>query len=260
MKTTAVIIGLVLIAAGSAALVEKPSAENAGCNAEIEPTKKSLKANSEVNPFFFDVGNRFGKALTKKEMLEMNSIQDFCNLQMRKEFVSFSLLTTKILNREHSIAVTTETGDFTDEHRSIIRRAEISDDLLFTAACKRRNLHREGYFFNDTIVYYATVVPPTPAQYSAGIHGLKTWIEKQMRNNTYMLDPQRIEQGRIRFIIDKAGTVADAQLESTCGFPELDKQALELLKSLPGSWSPAKDDLGNPVNQSLVFSFGSVGC
>jgi TonB family protein len=76
----------------------------------------------------------------------------------------------------------------------------------------------------------------------------------------YLVDAQTLRSGKVHLTVDKAGTVSGVRLSESSGYPALDARVLELLNTLPGTWSAASNAAGEAVEQEFVFSFGTVGC
>ncbi len=70
----------------------------------------------------------------------------------------------------------------------------------------------------------------------------------------------KLQPAKLFFTVTKSGTLENVRLDRTSNYPEVDKQMIELITTVPGIWEPALNDEGKKVDQELVVSFGLMGC
>ena len=105
-----------------------------------------------------------------------------------------------------------------------------------------------------------TVVPEKQAEYSDGLNALAEYLKQKAFEDKIIIDKYALKPGRLDFTVTKTGDISDVYLDSSSGYSEMDERLEVLLNELPGTWTPAENANGEPVNQKLVLFFGIQGC
>jgi TonB family protein len=105
-----------------------------------------------------------------------------------------------------------------------------------------------------------TIVPEQEAANSLGREAMIAHVQNGTSGFAYRVDANTLRPGKVYFTVNKAGTVSGVRLSESSAYPALDARVLELLNTLPGTWSAATNASGEAVEQEFVFSFGTVGC
>jgi hypothetical protein len=62
---------------------------------------------------------------------------------------------------------------------------------------------------------------------------------------------------KLSFIVTKEGIVSNVKHDAmTTGYPSIDEKFMDLIKNIPGKWSPAENSKGEKMDYELVFTFG----
>jgi hypothetical protein len=122
------------------------------------------------------------------------------------------------------------------------------------------NFGGAGTTSTDYFTPHVTIVPEQEAANSLGREAMIAHVQHGTSAFVYRVDANTLRSGKIYFTVAKDGAVSDVRLTESCGYPLLDKQVLELVHTLPGTWRPATNAAGETVEQEFVFSFGTVGC
>jgi hypothetical protein len=238
------------------AMVETPSIEKGTSN---EQKTKVFKVKPLVN-FSYDVGSRF-KGFTKTALKKVKSFDHFIAEEHAGRIVSYKSLSVIVIenDKETDVKETENSGVFSPAQLALLQSSDYSSNLLIKANYTEKSFHT-GALEESTWTPYITVVPEKQAAYAWGKEALIYYFEKHTREATANLTTDQIKSGQLYFTVSKDGTVSNAEIISTSGFPKVDEKVKELIFNLPGSWQPAENANGDKLNQTLVISFGKMGC
>lgn len=209
--------------------------------------------------FVYDVSSRFTntikksiteKATTAKDLLpahETSLITNYYNLQV----------STFVEDRHGEVRASSKSLLFTEDQLLILRNLDYTSSFFITGNVAKKT---DKGLINDTLVYYMTVVPESPAHYQKGEKAFLRYLKKNSRNEIGIAEEDNTQPGKISFVITKEGQIDRVRLTFSCGYTMIDNRMLELILKAPGKWIAATDANGNSVDQELVFFFGKIGC
>ena len=62
---------------------------------------------------------------------------------------------------------------------------------------------------------------------------------------------------KLSFIVTKEGTITQVKHDAmTTGYTSIDQKLMELIKNIPGEWTPAENANGEKMDYEFVFTFG----
>ena len=210
--------------------------------------------------FLVKVESRFMTTVTKEELNNANTIFDIfppeaVNGVAQYDLVEISIEKEEPLNKKE-IGTKVE---FNEAQRNLLASLDYSTDFYLRTNIKRKNKYT-GELSYDYIVYYMTVVPEKQAEYSDGLNALAEYLKQKAFEDKIFIDKYALKPGRLDFTVTKTGDISDVYLDSSSGYSEMDERLEVLLNELPGTWTPAENANGEPVNQKLVLFFGIQGC
>ncbi|MFY0674634.1 MAG: hypothetical protein JXQ87_14640 [Bacteroidia bacterium] len=231
-----------------------------------EVDEENELTSQEIGPFqseefIYRIGHRFNTAVTKSQVAKANSIFDL----LPYDAPDIDRLSEFAYNKVDTFPNKDQTYLYSDgealspQQKTMLNEMSISSNFFIASNCKFAN-SESGLLEDYRLVYHITVVPDQSAEYSLGLDSLYNLMRSA--NNKYMagIDWERLWPGRVAFCINKKGEVTRVVTEMASGQKDIDANMVELIKSMPGTWSPAKDAQGNPVKQEFNFFYGIEGC
>jgi hypothetical protein len=143
------------------------------------------------------------------------------------------------------------------EQIKLLRGLGYADHLMIRI---ERPKSYNGHVYNDFLTPHLSIVPEQQARYTEGDEALVAYLREASAELTAGLAESQLQSGKIEFTIDAEGRLTAPVLHYTSGYEHLDAHLLKVIAALPGTWQPARDAQGQPVAQTLVYSFGLVGC
>ena len=111
----------------------------------------------------------------------------------------------------------------------------------------------ENRFFGPHI----TVVPNKQAVYNTGKEALINYLKDNSKEHMKVIKGDNLGAIKISFIVTKNGIVSDVKHDAmTTGYPSIDEKLIELIKNIPGKWTPAENSKGEKIDYEFVFTFG----
>lgn len=104
---------------------------------------------------------------------------------------------------------------------------------------------------SDEVLEVAEEMPQFPGGQGAMIE----WIQKNIKYPEAAKHLTKTERVMVKFIVTKDGSVKDAKVVRSVN-PELDKEALRLVRKMP-KFTPGKQD-GKPVNVAYILPIAFV--
>ena len=237
----------------------------------VQPTHKmGCQAATEIEPptFSYDLSPRANNTVTKEGMYSATTVADlvpdFGNQEDLKNNV-ISVRDVKIRIEDENLHETkhrSEKGNgnsLSAAQMNLLKDTDYSTNFSlegFYTDIDPTKFSSQDRYFN----YYMTVVPETQASYKAGKETLIDFITAKSKSTIDKLQKGNLKSGNIRFTVTTNGSISDISIDSTCGYPRVDKRMVELINSLSEGWNVATDGKGEKVNQVLVFSYGQGGC
>ena len=211
------------------------------------------------NNFFYAVDSRFATTITKEDLYTAKSILDILPKEATDWLGDYTNVKVSRLLEDGEKAEIGGSETLTMAQLKLVQSFNYSTDFYITADCKEKN-PQTGKLESYDLVYYMTVVPETEAAYTRGPDAIIEYLKENSKAETAMLDPKQLKPGKLSFIITKTGEITDVKLNTTSGYPSVDKTMVKLVEDMPGKWAPATNAKGENVDQKFVFSFGQVGC
>ena len=266
-KSFTLVVSLLMLlsiaAFGYVKLSDADSKSDTSCAKVSEETdlSKQVIGPFQAKEFIYRVGNRFNTTVTKSQVANANSILDFLPYDApdveRLSNFAFNKLDT--LPNQEGTYIFNDSEKLNARQKAVLNNMTVSSNFMFEANCKFAN-SESGLLEDYLLVYYITVVPEQPAEYSLGLDSLYSLMKSA--NNKYMsrIDWERLWPGRVAFCINKKGEVTRVVTEMASGQKDIDANMVELIKNMPGTWTPAKDANGKPVKQEFNLFYGMEGC
>ncbi len=209
----------------------------------------------------YDLGSRFELTVTKEQLRSAKTIYDIVPGDPQQEIVSYSSVSIRTFADEQ------QTNNVVVGDDPVLDKAQL--ELLWSLDYSSNFLIRAQFTEKDAATGttrgnyaspHVTIVPEHEAVNSMGKEAMIAHVQNGTSAFAYLVDAQTLRSGKVHLTVDKAGTVSDVRLSESSGYPALDARVLDLLNTLPGTWTPATNGAGEAVEQEFVFSFGTVGC
>ncbi|NRD20595.1 hypothetical protein HNV08_11095 [Winogradskyella eckloniae] len=211
---------------------------------------------------YYGVDARF-EAVKKADIQTATSIYDFLNEDEKnqiEDIKSVNLIVVKD-NQLSGFQEYGTTAQLTKAQIKLLRSLDYFNHFTIRTEFKGKNKETgviEDKFFGPHI----TIVPEQQATYVDGKQALIAYLKENSLEALNVITDNRLNAIKYSFIISKEGKVKDVKHDAMeTGYPSIDKKFKELLQNIPGQWLPAKNSLGEKIEQELVFTFGpSDGC
>ena len=215
------------------------------------PNTPALVKDKEPLDFFFYIGSRF-ESIKKSDITKATSIYDFISEEDKKliKKLHATELIIIINDKRTNIREYSTKADLTKEQLQLLQSMDYSKHFVMKAIYE--NYDSEHHDFNP----HYTVVPETQATYSEGNKALLQYLKENKSKDTRFIDEKKMQAVKVSFTITARGTMTNVTLDRTTGYPQLDLELKELIKTTSENWIPAKNQVGENVDQELVLSFG----
>lgn len=261
MKKSIGVLSIVLGAIGLTAIgiINQPT-EPAIEVSNIEPTK-TLADNESTSPpdFAFDMGSRFFATISKEDLEKAKSVTEIIPKDADWSAYPIKNVRVKLITDNTEVSESGYDLTLNQQQLSLLKTANYSDNLRLLGSYGNVNAFPfvdEQYDLN----YMITVVPEKEAAYAEGKDKLLAYLKENSSVIVSSVQGQNLGAGKIAFTIDTQGNVANVRLIGTSNHLFVDQHMLNLIPKLSGKWIPAENARGEKVEQTLVFSFGSMGC
>jgi hypothetical protein len=229
---------------------QKPKCES------LSDTEKFAVTNPE---FYYGVGTRFLKTVTRQELRQAKAIPDLFTSDEISGIHAFRNVKIQHLTEGAKQTALGDDGQFSADQLNLFKQADYFTDFSLESDAKKTvSLYGETVPYD--FVYYITIVPEAQAKYLKGNVALLDYLKTNSQAETANTNKYKLQAGKIRFTVNVQGNVEKVTLESTSGYAEVDAKMLMLIKNLPGTWEAATNAKGEKMNQELIFSFGTMGC
>lgn len=260
MKKSLLIVTLVLSAFSILAVEYFSGNQEDSTSKQCSATHKKAVTKVERNPNFnYAIGSRFSNTITREALIKATKVDDLISADAMNYVESmWDVKLSVISSKKNPI----EKGDdrvLTEEQLDILQSLEYNTECNITALCILKDRESgqltEGYFDD-----YFTVTPEKEANYKGGKDAITDYLRSKSSELTKKAKQKKLEVGMIRFVVTKEGAIADASLDSSCGYSAIDEALLKLVMEMPKKWSPAENAIGENVDQEFVFFYGQAGC
>ena len=213
-----------------------------------------LKANEQPS-FIYDIDSRFIANISKEDIRNAKTIIDLIPENAGWDNFDFKEVTIKVLPNEISTYAKGKSKELNLDQINLLKTIDYSTNFVVDTYVKSKYPSA-----NDHYPYYITVIPEKEANYMGGKKAIINYLKRGCSSTIAKIKKGNLKAGKARFTISKTGSIKNVKLESTSGYPSVDKKMLELILIMSGIWFPASNENGKTVEQELVFSFGTMGC
>jgi hypothetical protein len=105
----------------------------------------------------------------------------------------------------------------------------------------------------DSLVSYLTIFPELGAAFEGGKDALVAYFKEACYPITKNLKKDKLQPGKIAFLIKKDGSIKNIGVTESCGLEQLDLELVKAVKNIPLKWTPAKNGKRDNVDQELIF-------
>jgi len=210
--------------------------------------------------FNYKVGSRFN-GISKTDLQNARSFSDFIAEEHANRIVSYASMSVVTLKDGHQTdsKKITNSGVFSVAQLALLQTFDYSANIMISANFTEKSFE-SGELQESTWTPYLTVVPEKQVVYKDGADALIDYLKENSKEQRLVEQEDKLKSARLNFTVTKNGTVSNAKIVSTSGYPTIDAKMLELINNLPGTWEAAENEKGEKVDQELVFSFGADGC
>lgn len=205
------------------------------------------------------IDSRHGTTITKEKLQRAMSVADI--LPKQADWSTYpiqSLMVTTYKDNEEQTAIG-KSLNLNPAQISLLQTLNYSDYFSLKAPCKGKHVDVPDREVFD-LTYFLTVAPEKEAENSLGKDVLIDYLKANSELATIIIKQEHLERGNVMFTITKKGNISNVHLSSSSGYNSLDELMLNLIKTLPGTWTPAMNSTGEKVEQEFAFSFGRGGC
>lgn len=246
-----ILIGTIVLVSSLTALSFYQNEKEQVVNTKCQSPKMKIKVKSD---FVYKVDSRFNTTVTLTQLNESNSFLDVFPKHSTENIDS--LYNTEVVflkSKDEEVKTLGTNHQFTENQLELLKSLSYSDNFYLRANFMNGN--KEDY-----IVYYITIVPEQEAIFESDNEKLINYLQSESEEITASVSKDYLQPGKIKFTVNTHGNIRDIEIESSCGYTEIDIRMIELLNKVPGEWSPALNKQGQKVEQTLVFFYGLIGC
>ncbi len=221
----------------------------------------STYLNGSYTEIVYDLDSRFLLTVTKEQLRAARSIHDIVPGHLKQEHVSYSAVSIRILEDDKYTDLVVVGSDhvLSAAQLELLRSLDYSSNFMIRAEYSETN-PANGSIGQYDFTPHLTIVPEHEAANSLGKEAMIAHVRNGTSAFAYVVDAKALRSGKVYFTVAKDGAVSGIRLSESSGYPLLDEKVMELVHTLPGSWTPATNAAGEAVEQVFVFSFGAVGC
>jgi len=213
---------------------------------------------TSIEDIFFKVDIRFASSITKDKLHKAKSIRDIYPEDVTQPIEKFESVKISLLPESIQTTAYGEGEWLNQSQMDLLKQAGYSSDFFIKA--DYGTVDESNNLSSDHIIYYMSVVPETQASYTNGTKALNDHIKQFLQEQSLLIDHSKLEPGKIRFTVSKESHIKKVMLESTCGYSSVDASLIDIVKSIPGSWTAARNANNEAVEQELVLFYGIEGC
>ena len=202
----------------------------------------------------FDVNRVSSKlTLTKEKLNSASSLIDL-NARYKEDWVKEYISVTIIASNDGVIKKVNGIDDtLTLDQKKVMRNVDAGTDISVIV----KYLPENNLIHNEIkhIRFSFNVDPDIEAQYAGGLTGLNNYLRTNAFDKVLLADFSIYNLTAIRFAIDEAGQVFDAQIAESSNDDEVDSKLLSAICNMP-AWIPAQYADGTKVKRDFVFTIG----
>ncbi|MDB9721165.1 hypothetical protein OAA67_04730 [Winogradskyella sp.] len=222
-------------------------------------TKVNKKTTQDL---YYGIDTRFA-AIKKSDIEKSSTLYDFLNASEKEQIAIVNTVDIIVIknNQQSNIRAYGTSDQLTDAQLKLIKSRTYFEHFIIRTEFKEKNKDTgqlESHFFGPHI----TVVPDKQATYINGKDALITYLKTNSAPQVDVITNNKVGAIKISFIITKDGKVFNVKHDAmTTGYKSIDEKLIQLIKNIPGEWTPAENTKGEKIEQELVFTFGPKdGC
>jgi len=209
----------------------------------------------------YKVESRFTTTVTQEQLANAISIVDILPVKETSSIVSYQDVSLSIVddNAKHTHETPGDNDLLTHAQKILLSSVENTDNIHIKADIKR-DLFAFDPLRVDLLTYFISVIPAVEARYEGGEEELIAYLRKSTKEEASIIRREKLQPGKVSFIITPTGAIEDVRLTSTCGYSNVDKTLEAAITNMPAKWTPAQNAQGESVAQKFTFFFGLMGC
>ena len=229
--------------------------ETKSSNSEILAFDQNVK--KKTPDLYYGVDTRFA-AIKKSEIHKATTIYDFLNEGEKQQIEKINSVKIVIIkdNRQSNIREYGDSDQLTEEQLKILKSTDYFSHFTIRTEFKGKNKETgkmEERFFGPHI----TVVPDKQAIYNNGKDSLLNYLKDNSMESMNVIEGDDLGAIKISFLVTKEGIVSNIKHDAmTTGYSSIDEKLMELIKNIPGEWTPAENSKGEKIDYEFVFTFG----
>lgn len=204
----------------------------------------------------YKVESRYMSTVTKEDLKKAKSIVDILPKNATQFITEYFTSEISILEGDWKTDrnATGNSEVLNNAQYQLLQTADYSTNIYI------RSDYKNEYTGSNYLTYFMTVVPKNQAEYIGGNDALIEYLKENSKKETAVIRQDQLKPGRVNFTVTKDGAIENINLDSTSGYPSVDKVLVEMISNTQGKWNPASNSKGEKVDQTLVFFFGFQGC
>ncbi|MCD2260047.1 hypothetical protein [Psychroserpens luteolus] len=261
-STILAIISLLVVSFTNSNTTNIDEAKSSDSNMFALESKNIKRVTNKIPDLYYGVDTRFA-AIKKSDVHNATTIYDFLNEGEKKQIAHINAVELIIVenNQLSEKRAYGENEYLTDAQIKLLKATEYFSHFTIRTEFKATNNETgklEERFFGPHI----TVVPNKQAAYINGENALIKYLKDNSKEDMHVIKGDKLGAIKISFTITKEGIVSNVKHDAmTTGYPSIDKKLIQLIKNIPGQWTPAENTRGEKMDQELVFTFGPKnGC
>lgn len=263
-STPLALMALVTIAVGCQGQPQsEPFDGTPSTEAMVVPLDLGLTTSMHMRPtpIMYDLDSRFLLTATKEQLHKAKTIHDLVPGHLKREGVTYTTVSIRSFEGDQETdVVAVGEGDVLDAaQQKLLHSLDYSQSFVLRAKYSDHTGGADAKGW-DMATPHVTIVPEHEAVNSIGKEAMIAHVKQGTSAFAYMVDAKALRPGKICFTVNSDGTILDVRLTQSAGHAPLDQRVIDLINTLPGTWTPASNAAGEPVDQEFVFSFGTVGC
>ena len=199
--------------------------------------------------------------ITMEQLHKAKTIIDILPEKATRSILSYQEIQISIVD-DRGDALKSEFGidPFINQNQNdLLQTVEYSDNIYIKANYTSMD-PIDGTIRNDKLTYFITVIPENEANYSKSRVSLLQYLRAGTQSQTASVHQSKLRPARINFTVTSHGEIVDVSVKAESGYPSIDSELVNLIKNMPGEWTPATNSHGEAVDQELIFFFGKAGC
>ncbi|WP_323789407.1 hypothetical protein [Psychroserpens sp.] len=211
----------------------------------------------DIPDLYYGVDTRFA-AIKKSVVDKATTIYDFLNDGEKQQIEHIHSVKLVMIqdNQLSNIRALGTNDQLTVEQLKILKSTGYFSHFTIRTEFKGKNKDTgqlEDRFFGPHI----TVVPDKQAAYKDGNDVLINYLKDNSLESMNAINGNDLGAIKISFMVTKEGKVSNVKHDAmTTGYSSIDEKLMDLVKNIPGEWTPAENSNGEKMDYEFVFTFG----